>query len=281
MNQDPGSSKITVVVSGAAGGLGTALVSRFVENQYKVIAIDNNSNGIQRLNTIENVTALKVDITDYKQLRTTMESIQPELSGMSVLICLAGIYYTFPITEEDPDRFKRIIDVNLLGTANMIQMCLNPLINNKGRVVVVSSESYKIQTMFQPYMVSKAALEAYCRAARQELALKDIRLTVIRPGAINTPLLKWMETDYNPETYPVFGKEFSTSLAKSKSMVGKIVSSDKVAQKIFEVAVKKKPKRVYRINNNPLLTLMSVIPKNLLDLLIIGWMKRKYRRTGY
>ncbi|MCK7460841.1 MAG: SDR family oxidoreductase [Sphingobacterium sp.] len=145
---------------------------------------------MERLSNLDNVMTKVLDITNAIQLNDFAKEIDLEHKGLDILICLAGIYDTFPVTEANPDLFKEIITVNLLGTAMLVQGFLKPLIRNKGRVIVVSSESYKIQAMFQPYMISKASLEAYCRVARQELDLKNVKLTVIRPGAIRTPLFK-------------------------------------------------------------------------------------------
>jgi NAD(P)-dependent dehydrogenase (short-subunit alcohol dehydrogenase family) len=142
-------------------------------------------------------------------------------------------------------------------------------------VIVVSSESYKIQAMFQPYMISKASLEAFCRSARQELALKGVKLTIIRPGAINTPLLNWMKTDESVERYPVFEKELKKSRKRSVKMVGRIIAPEKVAKKIFMAAFAANPKRVYRVNNSKLLTFISLLPISFLDWLMVKMFRIK------
>jgi NAD(P)-dependent dehydrogenase (short-subunit alcohol dehydrogenase family) len=149
-------------------------------------------------------------------------------------------------------------------------------VQNRGRVVVVSSESYKIQAMFQPYMISKAALESYCRVAWQELTLKGVSLTVIRPGAIDTPLLSWQHSDPQFKD-SIFAKEFKASFAESKKLVGNVTSAAKVAEVILKSATARKPKRFYRVNNNPLVTLISFLPSWWLDELIVWRIREKSR----
>jgi len=260
------------LVAGAAGGLGKETVIALLANHFHVIAVDID---IEKLNVeSEKVTTLQADITDYKQLRDKLEVCRLNESGLDVLICMAGIYRSFPLTEELPEMFGHMMQVNLMGTANLIQILLYPLIRNKGRVIVVSSESYKIQALFQPYMVSKAALEAYCLAARQELTLKGISLSVIRPGAIGTPLLNWMKNEPEAGKYPVFDEEYRNSFRQSVRMVGKISSPASVAARIANAAIVFHPKRVYTVNNNFLLTLVALLPKQLIE-----WMvKRKFRK---
>jgi NAD(P)-dependent dehydrogenase (short-subunit alcohol dehydrogenase family) len=264
-----------VLISGAAGGLGSVLVNKFAALGYYVIAIDIDRQGLTRFDGLPNVVTKIIDITDTGQLKIMAKEIDLDVHGLDILICLAGIYDTYPVTEEDPSLLKKIIDVNLLGVVSMVKYFLEPLIIKHGRVIVVSSESYKMQALFQPYMISKAVLEAYCRVARQELALKGVKLTVIRPGAIRTPLLNWMSSPGNPGQYPVFDREFRASWNRSIKMVGKITSPEKVADKIVTASTVSKPGRVIRINNNPFLTLVSLLPSGLTEKLIIGMFRLK------
>ncbi len=266
----------TVFITGAAGGLGRVLVRAYADTGYRVIATDINRAGLNSLSDLQLVTARYLDVTDSENITSLIKELDLESLGLDILVCLAGIYHTYPVTEENPDLFKKIISVNLLGTAALVRGLLKPLIKNKGRVIVVSSESYKIQAMFQPYMISKSALEAYCRSARQELALKDVKLIVIRPGAIRTPLLKWMETENDPGKYPVFRDEFGKSWYKSLKMVGKIVGPEPVAGRIMLASTALRPKRIYRINNNPFLTLISLLPAGIFDRLTVKIFKSKY-----
>lgn len=265
----------TVVISGAAGGLGTVLVKKFAALAYHVVAIDIDKSGLSGFYDLKNVETSVLDVTNLEQVRSFAEELNMDQKGLELLICLAGIYDTYPVTEADPVLLQKIIAVNFLGTASLIQAFLKPLIKSKGRVIVVSSESYKIQALFQPYMISKAVLEAYCRVARQELALKGVKLTVIRPGAIRTPLLNWMSFRGSPGQYPVFDQEFNLSRKKSIELAGRISSPEKVAAKIIQASTVCKPKRIYRINNNPFLTLVSLLPAGIIDRLIVRMFKTK------
>jgi NAD(P)-dependent dehydrogenase (short-subunit alcohol dehydrogenase family) len=275
MKEKPFNTRKTVFISGAAGGLGSVLVKKFTDLGYSVFAADIDLTNLSRLNLPGNVITIPLDITNNEAVGKSIRELDLAERGLDILVCLAGIYHTYPVTEADPELFKKIMAVNMIGTAALVRGFLIPLIKNKGRVIVVSSESYKIQALFQPYMISKAALEAWCRAARQELALKDVNLTVIRPGAIRTPLLKWMESPVDEGKYPVFQKEFKKSQERSIKLVGKIALPEKVAEIIIKAATVSKPKRVYRINNNLLLTLVSFLPAGILDRLIIRIFKEK------
>jgi NAD(P)-dependent dehydrogenase (short-subunit alcohol dehydrogenase family) len=263
----------TVFISGAGGGLGKVLVKEFLGIGYRVIAAEHDEGKLAELERNPELLTVKLDVTDPSAIKTVCEKLDLSRTGIDLLISQAGIYDSFPVTEADPGRFSRIMEVNLMGTVSLIQGLLRPLIRNKGRVIVVSSESYKVQALFQPYMISKAALESYCMTARQELALKGIKLIVVRPGAMNTPLLDWMKTSVTVGNYPVYQKEFQAGLALSAKMVGKIIPPEAVASLIARAATVSNPKRTYRINNSFIVKVISLLPAGLFDKLVINKLK--------
>ncbi len=262
-----------VLISGAAGGLGRELVRNFHNAGYHVIAVDmvqGNDNSING----DAIQQVVIDVTDKLQVRSLINDLDLENSGLDVLISAAGIYGSFPVTSADPSLFSRIMDVNLHGTVNLVQALLGPLTKNHGRVVVISSESYKVQAMFQPYMISKAALESYCKVARQELALKGVKMIVVRPGAMKTGLLKWMESPDFASSYPEFNDELRKSWKSSVKMVGKIAAPAKVARRVYHAASTRRPKRVYCIKNSFLVSLVSLLPDSVLDWLMVRLFKK-------
>jgi NAD(P)-dependent dehydrogenase (short-subunit alcohol dehydrogenase family) len=267
MNTISAKKKI-VLISGASGGLGRELVKIFANKGFYVIALDRVNFDFTYIENSGQVISKTVDITDENMIRAIREELDLDNSGLDILISAAGIYDTYPLTEAEPSLFSNMIKVNLMGTVNLVQGLLRPLVRNKGRIIVISSESYKIQALFQPYMISKASLEAYCIAARQELALKGVRLSVVRPGAINTPLLNWMKSPVMVERFHFYQKELRLSWDRSLKMVGRISSPESVALKIFKVATTNRPRRVYLINNDPRLRFVSLLPGSLIDLAV-------------
>jgi NAD(P)-dependent dehydrogenase (short-subunit alcohol dehydrogenase family) len=267
MNTISAKKKI-VLISGASGGLGRELVKIFANKGFYVIALDRVNFDFTYIENSGQVISKTVDITDENMIRAIREELDLDNSGLDILISAAGIYDTYPLTEAEPSLFSNMIKVNLMGTVNLVQGLLRPLVRNKGRIIVISSESYKIQALFQPYMISKASLEAYCIAARQELALKGVRLSVVRPGAINTPLLNWMKSPDMVDRFHFYQKELRLSWDRSLKMVGRISSPESVALKIFKVATTNRPRRVYLINNDPRLRFVSLLPGSLIDLAV-------------
>lgn len=265
-----------VFISGAGGGLGKALAHEFSGLGFRVVAADIDPDKLAELQGIDGITCVKLDVTDSETVKKVCNDLFPEGSGLDILISQAGIYDTFPVTEANPELFRNIMEINLFGTVNLIHSLLHPLIRQKGRVIVVSSESYKVQALFQPYMISKAALEAYCLTARQELALKGVRLSVIRPGAMKTPLLNWMKNPPEPGKFPLFEEEYLASWNQSSKVVGKVVLPETVAKLVSKAALSRNPKRLYRINNSLTVSLVALLPKAMLDKLV--YMKFRKRK---
>jgi NAD(P)-dependent dehydrogenase (short-subunit alcohol dehydrogenase family) len=257
-----------VFISGAGGGLGRALVHEFYGLGFHVIAADIDQSKLSAFVGIGGITCVHLDVTDSNAVGKACKDLLPGDSGLDILVSQAGIYDTFPLTEENPELFRHIMEINLFGTVNLIHNLLRPLIRQKGRVIVVSSESYKVQALFQPYMISKAALEAYCLTARQELALKGVKLSVIRPGAMKTPLLNWMKNPPDPGKFPLFEKELLASWNQSSKIVGKVITPETVAKLVAKASLTSHPKRNYRINNSLTVKLVALLPKALLDKLV-------------
>ncbi len=262
-----------VVISGAAGGVGRELTGALIRKGWHVVALDIVPEFSAAVTGSGSFEYHRVDVTDPQAVERLSRLVSAGDGGSFALVSLAGIYETFPVTEDKAGRFLRMSEVNFLSITSLVPPFL-PHLAGGGRVVVVSSESYKIQAPFQPYMVTKAALEAWCRAARLELSLAGARLSVIRPGAIATPLLGWM--DRKPAFgSSVYAREWEAGYTMSLGMVGHPTDAARVAGVIVKALESKNPKRVYRVNNNPLLSIAALIPGRLLDRLILLLLKKK------
>jgi NAD(P)-dependent dehydrogenase (short-subunit alcohol dehydrogenase family) len=193
--------------------------------------------------------------------------------SIDILINNAGIFDLFPLVEDDTSRLRRVMDVNAFGPALVVNAFLGDILANRGRVVMISSESVKFPSLFQPYQVAKIALEAYSRTIRQELALKGASIIVVRPGAIKTR----MHTDLGNRTNPIsnsrYDAEFKKFVPETTRHTGRVTGPEIVAEKIYRAATSSRPRFVYSINNNPWLTLMSWIPHLLIQKFIESRLK--------
>ena len=183
----------TVLVTGAARGIGRATTLRLAAAGWDVIA------GVRRPQDGDSladsgqgrVRPVALDVSDAEQIA----ALAPELTaGLDALVGNAGIFVGGPVETVAPDELRRQLEVNVVGQVAVAQAVLPHLRASRGRLVFVSSVAGRISTpMFGVYSASKFALEAVADAMRMELAPWGIRVSVIEPAQTDTDL--WRHAD--------------------------------------------------------------------------------------
>ena len=183
----------SVLITGASTGIGRACALHMAKFGWRVFAgvrdpLDAASlreEGMQRL------TPLFLDVTDPKSIKEAAElvAVSEGATGISGLVNNAGIPYGGPIEFLDLDEVRHVFEVNFLGVIAVTQAFLPLLRLGTGRIVNVSSISGLLAAPFvSPYSASKFALEALSDSLRVELHPWNINVSVVEPGAINTPI---------------------------------------------------------------------------------------------
>lgn len=266
--------KETVLITGAAGGLGKSISLFFNQSEFNVVEADISFKE-EILKTENGIFQIKADVTSESSMEKCAELVYKQFGVVDVLISNAGIFDFFALSESGGNALMRIFDVNFFGMANTVKYFLPLLIKSKGRLVTISSESYKIPAPFQPYAISKQALEKLHFAISQELMLKGVRTVLIRPGAIQTNIMQ--ETlNFKPKNEnSLFEKEFHQFIDSIPKYIGKVNFPEEVAKLVFKAATANNPKRIYKINHNPWVSLLSVLPAKLQDWSITQQLKKK------
>jgi len=263
----------TVIITGAGGGLGKAISKIFHQQGFQVVETDISFVDVANPTAKDRILKIKADVASEASMKKCSLLVEKEFGGVDILISNAGVFDFYALSESGGDVLKRIFEVNFFGLANTVKYFFPLLAKSRGRLVTISSESYKIPAPFQPYAVSKQALEKLHFGIKQELMLKGISSVLIRPGAIQTHIMD--ETvnfkPTNPES--LFRNEFKKFTESVPKYIGKIKHPDEVAKLVFKAATAKNPKRVYKINHNPWVTLLSALPKKLQDWSIMRQLK--------
>jgi 2-hydroxycyclohexanecarboxyl-CoA dehydrogenase len=184
------------LVTGAGGGIGTAICERLAQEGCHVAAWDRDADAA--LATGEKIRALGgrasthvVDITDYAAVSKAVTSIATDQGGIDVLINNAGFDRFANFLDTTPEQWESIIAVNLRGTLNMHHVVL-PLLRERGwgRVVNIASDAGRVgSSMEAVYSACKGGIIAFTKSVARELARTGIRLNVVCPGPTDTPLL--------------------------------------------------------------------------------------------
>jgi len=261
--------KKLVVISGAGGGLGRAITEAYIANGFMVVATDIKMDLLNDFQSNKNILPVKMDVRSEEDVKHCARVVNDNYGRLDVLVSNAGIFDFYPVSEAGADQLKKIFDVNVFGLANLVKYFLPLLIKSKGRLLAISSESYKVPSPFQPYSVSKQALEKVFDAIRLELMTKGIKSVIIRPGAIRTEIMERTVQFKTPIAKTVFKNEFNSFIQSVTKYIGKISSPEQVAKIVLKAGIVKKPKRIYKINHNPLVTLLSVLPGSLQEKVVI------------
>ena len=183
----------SVLITGASTGIGRACALHMDWLGWRVFAgVRKDEDGVSlRAETSERLLPVKLDVTDttsiHEALRVIAETVGE--AGLSGLVNNAGIPYGGPIEYLSVDHVRQLFEVNFFGVIAVTQAFLPLLRRARGRIVNMSSISGLVASPFvSPYSSSKFALEALSDSLRTELRPWGMHVSVIEPGAIDTPI---------------------------------------------------------------------------------------------
>ena len=240
-----------ILITGASTGIGRATAEYLASKEFSIYACARKDSDIKELNKIENVTAVKLDVTDEISILEAVKFIKESKSGLYAVINNAGITKVGPLmdllTQDIVDQF----DVNLFGVHRVTRAVFPLLLESKGKIIMISSNSGFFAAPFVgPYCSSKFALEGYSDSLRRELLLYGVRVIIIQPGRIKTSIWDKAEEAVNrfANQSSIFEKEaraigeYSIKKGQTESL-----SPLKVAELIYKVLINKNPKTRYLI----------------------------------
>jgi NAD(P)-dependent dehydrogenase (short-subunit alcohol dehydrogenase family) len=185
-----------VVVTGAASGIGRATAARFGAEGGVVACADLNVDGARA--TAAAITddggqarGWALDVTDADAVDATIAAVARELGPPAVCCNIAGIG-KFARSEEQPvDDFRRIIEVNLIGTFAVSRACLPHLLEVGGCIVNISSSAGIFgQPYNAAYCASKGGVSLMTKAMAVEYNRRGVRVNAVAPAGIDTPITK-------------------------------------------------------------------------------------------
>lgn len=250
-----------ILVTGAYGGMGRSTVELLKKHGYAVFAMDRRVEQAQ-----ENVIPICADLTDSDSIRSAFDKVKETTDRLFAIIHFAGVYMLDSLVEMNEESFRRIFEINLFGAYNVNKIFL-PLLKSGSRIIMTTSELAPLDPLpfTGVYSVTKSALDKYAYSLAMELQLLEIKVSVLRAGAVATDMLG-VSTDAL-ERFCNETNIYSCNAKRFKNIVDRVearnIPTSKIADKIKNVLSKKNPKFVYSINRNPLLLLLNVLPKQL------------------
>lgn len=249
-----------VLITGGASGMGRATALKLAKNGYVVFSCDIKSNPEE----IENITQITMDVTNMESVKNAYDFVCSKTDKLDAVINFAGIIMMNSLIEISEEDFIRIFNINVFG-AYRVNKTFFPLVKNgNGRMVITTSElaPNKILPFNAIYSISKKSLDAYAQGLTMELGLLGIPVITLRPGAVETPILK----DSNKEMQELNNNTtlYKNTITKFKSIVDKeqggAIPPSKIADLVYKILNRKKPKHVYSKNISTKLKILNLVP---------------------
>src|ERR1035437_3035848 len=192
-------AKKIALVTGAAKGIGKAIVERFVNDNYFVVAVDVDSENGNKLITEygkEKVVFIKADICSETDVKALFEKVKTDYSRIDVLVNNAGIIRDNMIWNMPVEDFDLVVNVNLKGTWLLCREAAKQMkVQNYGRIVNIASRAWLGNRGQSNYSASKAGVVAMTRVLALELGKYNVCVNAVAPGLIDTPLTQKLEKD--------------------------------------------------------------------------------------
>ena len=193
----------SVVITGGASGLGAATARQLVHMGAKVVIADLNKDAGHTLVSElgESATFIETDVTDPMAMATAVDISAKSHAGPHILVCCAGIATPGKILGKEGvlplEQFRRVIQINLIGTFNAVRLCAERMAQNKVNdegergvmVLTASVAAFDGQIGQAAYSASKAGVAGMTLPIARELARHGIRVMSIAPGIFDTPMM--------------------------------------------------------------------------------------------
>ena len=183
-----------VWITGASSGLGASL-ARHLGRQGRSIALSARSGDkldgmVEAFRGAGSLNAFPLDIQDASAARATVTRIERDLGRIEQAVLNAGTHQPVDPRRLEPDDFRKLVEVNLMGTVNCLSALLpGMLARRSGRIAIVASVAgYRGLPTAAAYGMTKAGLINMAEALRVELAPHGIVIQVVNPGFVRTPL---------------------------------------------------------------------------------------------
>lgn len=258
------------MVTGACGGLGSAVTTLLAARGITVFAADLEATVRARREWPPNVVPLAMDVTNASSVTAAFAEVAadakagPALDGLA---CCAGVFTGGPLAEASAEALLRAFDVNVMGAHRLVAEAFPRLARRGGTVVLISSESARFAMPFNgPYTVSKYALEAYADCLRRELLLTPVRVAIVQPGSFRSGLATAAR---NAVGAPEEGSPFIRQVNMVRRMLVKEwnhgMAPEMVAGVVVRALLANRPRARYRVGNNRLRMLLRFLPVRAAD----------------
>jgi|TARA_Y100000741_G_scaffold338847_1_gene299231 short-subunit dehydrogenase len=216
--------KKVIWITGASTGIGRALAIKFAEKGWIVAASARRENLLKELNQInKNIYPFPLDVTNIDQCKIVSKDILEQFKNIEICVFCTGMHDPKSEKEFNLEKIRKIMEVNYFGVMNSINSIYSYYNNKKsGQISIVSSVAgYRGLPAAGAYCASKSALTSFTESLHFEMRKKNVRVSLISPGFIKTPM-----TDQN---------DFPMPMIKSPEFAAEQIYSGLIKKNSFEI----------------------------------------------
>lgn len=243
-----------VLVTGASTGIGRKIAEVLAERGYFVYAGARKQADLDALNALENVQAVRLDVTIQADIDAAVEIVRKGDRGLHGLVNNAGVFIGGPVTETPVEDLQWLYDVNVMGVYRVTRAFAPLIIESKGRITTIGSIAGILAgKMFSQYSSSKHAIEGFTDSLAAEMVRFGVHVSVVEPGNYNSEItgkavLKMAQADYAQEGSP--WAEDVKGMVEYGSDRSKFKEPDEVADAVVHALFADNPKRRYMVTPN-------------------------------
>jgi len=257
-----------VLITGANSGIGLATAEYLAAHGFHVYAGARDLSTLEGLSKNLNITPVKLDVTNTADIIEVKRIIEEKGTGLFGLVNNAGIAKAGALMDVSVEDLRTQFEVNLFGVHQITQAMFPLLLKTKGRIVMMSSDSGFFATpFFGPYCSSKFALEGYSDSLRREITPYGVKVIIIEPGRITTPIWDKGEKILNKYADSLFAME-AKAIGEYAIRKGKTtgLAPIEVAKTVYHVLIAANPKLRYIVAENKLeYQMIKILPASYVD----------------
>ena len=178
-----------ILITGATGGIGKALVKKFISLEGTVLATGTKTEKLEALKKeFPEINILKFDISDHSRIEEFIENVSSQLVGLDGIVNNAGITMDNLSLRMKNEEWQKVIDINLSSTFYLCKYAIKKMLKNKyGKIVNITSIVGHTGNLGQSnYAASKAGMVAMSKSLAIEYAKKNITVNCVSPGFIQS-----------------------------------------------------------------------------------------------
>jgi NAD(P)-dependent dehydrogenase (short-subunit alcohol dehydrogenase family) len=250
--QDEGQGR-AVLVTGASSGIGLRMTEVLAGHGFFVYAGARSADDLERLDAMDNVKSVRLDVTDRAEIDAAAAMIQAEGRGLYGLINNAGVAVVGPLIEMPEEDLDFQIDVNVFGPYRVTQAFADLIIESEGRIMTTGSISGILSGAFLgAYSMSKHGVEAYTDALAAEMADFGVDVSVVEPGNYKSRIVASMRARMEEAGYTA---ENSRYMSMMETFSGpddrsQYKEPEEVAEAALHFMTSDTPKRRYMVVPN-------------------------------